>query len=253
MKSLRVLMILTIAVVTTQLAKPAFASAIFTDGTFNLSSYTINSYTTNGDTVNVMQTLTGGNPGAALEVMISAPPTGGSTSYAFTYALNNGFVFDLSMQGVITSLSFSIDRDIASITGASLGSEAGTSIIFQSGSYYQFVIGLSANVGKWETASATNLVAGDYDLITNLTTGDVDTSSHPNFAGGPITFGERTGWTIGAGTPVTTGVNLSDNMSYNIVSVSSVPETATFGMVSLGLVGIVVAAWKRKSQINAFR
>lgn len=78
-------------------ATPALAGTIFNDGTFNLSNYTINSFPTNGDTVNVTQTLTAGNPAPALEAMITAPPSGGSTTYAFTYALNNTFVYDPSV------------------------------------------------------------------------------------------------------------------------------------------------------------
>jgi hypothetical protein len=121
----------------------------FSDGTFNLSNYTITSYPTNGDTVSVTQTLTGGNPGAALEAAIAAPASGGSTTYAFTYALNDTFVYNPSTQGSIPSISFSVDRDIASITGASLTGEAGNSIISQGGNYYEYSIGLIPKAGVW--------------------------------------------------------------------------------------------------------
>ena len=148
----------------------------------------------------------------------------------------------------ITSISFSIDRDIASVTGATLGSEAGTSIIFQGGNYYEFAISLTPEVGTWETASMTGLVAANYDLITNLTTDAVDASSHPNFDAGPITFGERTGWTVGPGDPASTAVNVVDNMSYDIISTSSAPEPSTSSLlvVSILLVGAIGLGRKEK-------
>jgi hypothetical protein len=242
----RLLMILAAVIVVLPLATPAFADTVFFDGTFNLSNYTINSYPTNGDTVTITQTFAFGNPPPALEAMITAPASGSSTSYAFTYALNDTFVYNPSVQGTITSISFSIDRDIASITGASLGSEAGTSIIFQAGNYYQYEIPLPPEVGVWQTASATGLVASDYDLITDLTTDALDAAVHPNFAAGPLTFGEKTGWTDGPGLPATTGVNVSDNLYYDIVSTSTVPEPTTFSLISFGLIGAALSRWKHK-------
>ncbi len=246
-----VMMILAVAVAIALFARPAFADTIFNDGTFNLSNYTINSYPTNGDTVNVTQTLTGGNPGAALEIMISAPATGSSTTYAFTYALNNTFVYYPSVQGAITSISFSNDRNVASITGASLGSEAATSMILQGGNYYQYEIPLPPVAGTWETASKTGLVASDYELVTNLSTDAVNAARHPNFAAGPLTFGEKTGYTDPPGLPATTAENLVDNLRYDIISAptapTSVPEPGALNLLGLTIVGAAVARQKRKS------
>ncbi len=96
----------------------ATANTTFSDSTFNLSDYSISKFQTGvADVAVVSQTLTGGNPGAAIQSVINTPATGGSTFYATQYFTNSTFHYDPSNQGAIGSIDASADLYVSIAVG----------------------------------------------------------------------------------------------------------------------------------------
>jgi hypothetical protein len=152
------------------------AATVFSDGTFDLSNYTVTNYQTGGGTINTAQMTSGGNPGDALETIINGPA---STSYqATSFAINNAFAYDPTVSGAIASLSFSADREL-NFNGTPLSVAGISSIIEQAGDFYRFVAPITTTQGVYQTGSKAGVLATDYNLITNPTTGAVDTWRAP--------------------------------------------------------------------------
>jgi hypothetical protein len=170
---------------------PAPASIVFSDSTFDLQDYSISVLQTGGATINYSQSLILGNPGPALQVTTFAP----ASSIPLTsreYFINNTFLYDPSVHGAALSISYSSDnfglRDAGTQPpwGAAL-------VIVQSGSYFLYSEALPATYGAWVSGGADNLLAEDFDLLTNLNSLAVDTTQHPSFASAML-FGTATGF-----------------------------------------------------------
>ena len=214
-------------------AGPGMANTVYTDGTFAQSDYTVTSFQTGGGTITTAQSLTGGNPGAASETIIDGPA---STSYqATSYWINNTFAYNPSVSGAVTSLAFSADRDL-NFNGTPLAVAGVSSIIEQDGNYYRYVAPITTQQGVYQTGSNSGLVANDYNLITNLTTGTANTASHPDFHDGLMLFGFSSGVSSSLSTPFT-GDIFTDNLSYDIKS-SPVPLPAALWLFGSGLAAL---------------
>jgi hypothetical protein len=165
------------------------ASAVgktFSDSTFNLADYSQATFQTGGGTVNVSQTTTGGNPGSALVVITDTPAT--HTSYAAgVYFVRNSFAWNPASDGSLYTVSWNEDVYLTN-TPSPTTSIGGDLFVFQSGNYYINYQSLPTITGVFQTASGTNLIAANFSLVTDLPSGGINTSVHPNFAA-PLTFG----------------------------------------------------------------
>ena len=181
-------------------------------------------------TINVSQTLTGGDPGAALQINTTVPA---GQFLSLEYLLNPSFVYDPGTQGAISSIGFSQDVNFQS--GLGVTAEAAFSLISQGGNLYVDRIDVTPSAGVFEDASASDLQASNYDLITNLSTFAQDTAEHPNFSSGPIEFGFMGAWSNQAGSPAYSEVEILDNLSITVNS--ETPEPATFLLLGAALAG----------------
>ena len=166
---------------------PASAGIVFSDNTFDLSNYTIDTYQTGGASISTSQTLTKGNPGAALQSVINEPFLL-NLFYTTQIVLNNSFIYDPSTQGAIQSIDASGDSFVY-LQNAALTDRFGIAIILQNGKYYASMIISPPINGVWQTYSLSGLVASDFDLVVDPLRQITDPTSHPNFSSGVIKFG----------------------------------------------------------------
>lgn len=162
----------------------------FSDSTFNLADYTQSTFQTGGGTVTVSQTTTDGNPGSALVVITDAPAT--QTSYAASvYFIRDSFSWNPATDGTLSSVSWSEDVYLTNTPGG-VTAISGDLLMFQSGNYYVNYASLPTNTGVFQTASANNLTATGFSLVTDLATGGTNTAVHPDFSE-PLAFGFLSG------------------------------------------------------------
>ncbi len=233
-------------------ATSAFAgTTTFADTTFNTANYTLGSFKDASVTVDSYgQTATGGDPGAALQGTVSS--VGLNAQGVLFTALNNGFVYDSTVSGAITSLDFSLDR-FANPTNGGLfvpvGSYSLRLLARQDSQLYQatFVFGpLGAPGGTWHLLTQNGIAASDFSTLdaTNFTGSGV--VGGLNFSGDAITFGfaMRGGGT--ASTLDQTNDLRADNFSLS-VNTASVPEPSGWAMmiVGFGAVGGLARARRR--------
>jgi len=231
---------LLLASIATGGASPAWA-ALFTDTTFDVADYSAYVYQTGGAAINFSQTLTGGNPGSALEVTTEVPATGVEGFHSEEYFVNRQFNYDPETQGILSSIDFSLDRYFQATEGFPIVSIFSTILIVQDGNFYAHSVSLPVATGIFQTGTASGLQANDLYLITDFATLTTDVSKHPNFAGGPIQFGFVTGWFSSPHTPAVTIDARSDNLS---ISLNAVPEAETYILMLAGFVGIALSMYR---------
>jgi hypothetical protein len=111
------------------------ATVLFADGTFNTSNYSITIFQTGGATIDVSQALSGGNPGACLEITSIVPAAGSGGFFSSEYFLNPSFVYNPTSQGDIQSIDFAVDVYVQPSAGFRVAVLGGNAVIFQSGNY----------------------------------------------------------------------------------------------------------------------
>lgn len=218
-------------------------AATFSDQTFNLADYTITKHLQIG-TAAISQTVTGGNPGSAIlvdYVVPAGPPA--TNEVGSVFYINNSFVYDPGSSGTLSTVTFSIDKKVNLVPspGSSFGNGQ-SFLIFQGGNYYVDAVALAPiqNVYLTATLAAT---ASDFSLITNLSSGAVDSTAHPSFAAGVMEFGFRNGFVFDPQTAAEATI-LEDNFSVTLTpSVAAVPEPETYGMM---LVGLGFLGWRAR-------
>ncbi|THD64976.1 PEPxxWA-CTERM sorting domain-containing protein [Phenylobacterium sp.] len=189
------------AILATALLAGAFAATTavagqttFTDTTFNTANYTLGSFSDPSVTINSYgQTLTGGDPGAALQGTVSS--VGANAQGVLLTALNNTFVYNPSTSGAITSLNASLDRFTTPTNGgdASLvGSYSLRVLAEQDGQLYQatFVFGpINQPGGIWNDLVENGITASDFSTLDASNFTGAGVTGGLNFAGDAITFG----------------------------------------------------------------
>jgi hypothetical protein len=207
----------------------AVAGVVFADGTFNLADYDVSVYQTGGAAIAVQQTMTGGNPDAALQVLTRAP-TDGAPLRSREYLINPTFLYDPRTSGAISGISFSTDNYGMLSDGSRANWEAQL-LILQDSELYIYQASLPAVFGSWVTGGGSNLQAADFNLLTDLTGRGVDTSRHPDFAGGSLLFGISVGYAPG----VANGLTWDRRVDNLRIDVSAVPEPGTLLLVVTGM------------------
>jgi hypothetical protein len=229
-------MIMVVAVFAGSLSTPAAASVVFSDDTFDLTNYTIDTYQSGGATINTSQTLLNGNPGAALQTIITEPLSL-STFFTTQVFMNNSFIYDPGTQGAIQSIDASGDGYlfVQNLNGSLI--RYAPAVISQNGNYYVSVITTPPVNGVWQSSSRNGLLATDFELVTNPLLQTTNPFSHPDFTSGAIQFGT----TIFTFNPPIGGATWDirvDNLSYTVNTVPIPPAIWLFGAGLLSLVGM---------------
>ncbi len=226
--------VLAIAGLSLSLGLPVEA-ATFSDQTFNLADYTITKNLQIG-TATVSQTLTGGNPGSAMMVDYvtpAGPPA--MNEIGSVFYLNNSFIYNPGSSGTLSTVTFSIDKNVNLVPSPGSNFGNGQSfLINQGGNYYVDAVALASTQNVYLTGTLV-ATASDFSLITDPSSGAVDSTSHPSFAAGILEFGFRNGFIYDPQTAVEATV-LEDNFNVTLTpSVAAVPEPETYAMMLAGL------------------
>jgi hypothetical protein len=229
---------------------PLHADDVFTDNTFNLTSnYTTTTFTAGGATVTPTQCATCGNPNGAgntaLQITMTFP-TG--TSTADSGYVNNTFSYNPLVQGAITSINASVDKDLFFNPTVFPGSAGNTfhPMIEQGGVFYFASIPgvgltniMAPGTTGYETLSQAGLVATDFvsfDFTTGLSTG-----TNPNFDGGTMLFGLAQ---ISGSNAAATLTADYDNLNLHLVT-AAVPEPSSLVLFGVVLVGLIVISRRK--------
>jgi hypothetical protein len=216
------------------------SSIVFTDNTFDLTNYSVSSvFTSSGsDTVSSAQCPTCGNPGQALQILMTLPGSGDVAAVGF---INNTFAYDPLSQGPIATIDASVDKNIITNIPVDPSNSLGNTfrpLIEQDGLFYLATIAGPAFTGGstgYNTISQIGLLATDF-LQFDFATGTFGTA-HPNFAGDPMVFGlaQRTEFFV-------TDLNFEadyDNLNLSL-SVRGVPDGGSTVLLLLGSVGALL-------------
>jgi hypothetical protein len=240
---------------------PAPADILFTDTTFNPANYNNFSATPNldsGVTATYGQCASCGNPGQALEAIVTIPTTAGG---AFVGFLNDSFVYNPQTEGAIISLSASVDKDVTLNRNTTDFTSYFYPLIEQGGNFY--IATLTGGTINSGTTTGYETISGGLDATSfglyDFTNSVPDFSSNPDFSatGAPMTFGLAP--LVYSNDAFTITVDY-DNLNFDIVpsndggtTQSSVPESSSLGLLSIFLMGVVLRSlrpairWKLKS------
>lgn len=230
---------MTLAVGVVQTTTPALAT-VFSDSAFDLDSYSISKFMQSG-TVDVSQTLNGGNPGAALFVDTKVPAPGFDNSFGRVFLFNKSFTYNPQTDGAIDTVSWSIDKYVQIISPPNSGLFNATGmVILQGGKIYDTTVVLPSTQGVFLTAGGQALRSSSFNLVTDPTTGATDASSHPDFASGLMQFGTRIAFGVAAGSGDYESLVKMDNFSVTVAT--SVPEanSALMALIGIGLLSVAV-------------
>ncbi len=238
-----------------QTAVPAFADSVnFTDSTFNLANYTETAtfLSSTGDSLSADQCSSCGHPGNALQITTFIKNKNETTAIGF---VGNTFTINPAVQGTITSIDASVDKDLTVSPSDIGGGNTFHPLIEQDGNIYMASItgptvpppGFTTG---YNTISATGLLATDF-LQFDFSTGTFGTAN-PNFGGDAMSFG--LGQIFGSGG--NTSFNLEadyDNLDIGVNGVTSVtgavPEPGTSMLLGVGLFGLIGLTAVRRFQL----
>jgi sugar lactone lactonase YvrE len=163
----------------------------YSDGTFNLSDWQRTTLIHgNGGIVTPVQQLSGGNPGAYLQLTIAynSAPSLSDDSWVLLFQGRTGANYDPSKSGPI----YSIDSSFDTIGSGNLGEAGGAGpALLQNGKIYAALAPVSESLREWTTTPFDNLSQDDFYLVDPSSRNEIDLTQHPDFSGSgaPIQFG----------------------------------------------------------------
>ncbi|MGN6849422.1 MAG: PEPxxWA-CTERM sorting domain-containing protein [Sphingomicrobium sp.] len=230
----------TLAALAGLIPSPAAAGPTFADNSFNLADYTIVGPNTSDGSISVSyaQCATCGNPGEALQLVVTVP-TSGKSDIGF---LNNNFTYDPSVQGALSGIYESEDKDLTTTSSGTFTTDF-RSLIYQNGNYYISGIPFPSFTGPgttgYQTASGT-LSANDFTLYDFLTFSFG--TGHPDFSATGSNF-ELGIVFIGNNNSAATNTTEFDNLLFSLIPV---PEPSSWMLMLLGFSAIGMAARRQK-------
>jgi hypothetical protein len=102
----------------------------------------------------------------------------------------------------------------------------------------------------YQNASA-DLLASQFSLITNLSSGAVDSAVHPNFGGDPMEFGFSESLASSGVSATITGTFQYDNLTFDVASAAATaaaPEPGESALMALGLMAVGIGFRRSKSR-----
>jgi hypothetical protein len=109
-------------------------------------------------------------------------------------------------------------------------------VIFQDGNWYAYyTIVTSYDPGEYQQASAV-LLPDQFDLITNLSTGAVNSSIHPDLGGDPFQLGFSASLVSSGVSVAFTSDAKYDNLTFDLVSAT--PEPSTIALIGSGFLAL---------------
>lgn len=214
---------------------------VFSDGTYADADWTIvNQF----GLVFAGQVPTGGHPGSYRQVALAV-----GQNVPFVGQLNKTYVYDPSVSGAITGITYNIDLETTNAAGATY-----FALLSQNGNLYIETMHTgNASPNTWLNENIV-LDLTDFALLRTNTQGNaliIDPNSRPDFSasGAPMTFGYEV--TAGGGGFFTSITGIDNDPIILTVTPSAVPEPTTLLLVGTMAVGLGLARWrqwKRKQQ-----
>jgi len=233
---------------------PAFCDVVFSDPTIDLANYSATAQFVNAEAVSI----TGANcascgvgSGKALQFLSTFGDTTTAEGIVDLGFVNNTFTYDPGTQGALSSVSASVDKDLAINITTAGGNPFGNTfrpLIEQDGFFFLAAIpgpSLTGGSTGFNTLSKSGLVAADFSLFDFSTalgaaTGTVAAGpQHPNFSGDPMSFGlgQITG-IQGFTNPNALVTATYDNLSFDLQPVPEPSSLILFGSLIPALAAI---------------
>jgi len=189
------------------------------------------------------QQPTGGNPGSYRQVALSV-----GQNIPFVGQLNRNFVYNPSVSGEITGITYKIDLETTNAEGATY-----LALLSQNGNLYIETMHTgNASPNTWLTENIV-LNLADFALLRTNSQGNViiDPNSPPDFSvsGSPITFGYEV--TAGGAGFFTSITGIDNDPIILTVTPSAVPEptTVVLSLTALVFMGIMYLRRRRKGAV----
>ena len=189
------------------------------------------------------QQPTGGNPGSYRQVALSV-----GQNIPFVGQLNRNFVYNPSVSGEITGITYKIDLETTNAEGATY-----LALLSQNGNLYIETMHTgNASPNTWLTENIV-LNLADFALLRTNSQGNViiDPNSPPDFSvsGSPITFGYEV--TAGGAGFFTSITGIDNDPIILTVTPSAVPEptTVVLSLTALVFMGIMYLRRRRQGAV----
>jgi hypothetical protein len=222
-----------------------FATITYTDTSFPTASYPaaftyISNDSTGGQIGSVSdgsgpaQCASCGDPGQALETVITVTAPGDTSTTLEVGVINSAFTYTPATHGALWTITTSIDESDANSAGGYSDTDVYELLIEQDANYYYGLVNDITALG-FELLSASDLVASNFDQF-NTSTGVTTATSHPNFSGDTMEFGLLiVGGSVFA--PANTETLIYDNLS---LSLTTVPEPSSLFLMGAALAGLTL-------------